>query len=119
LQLLRIGAALASISGSGNRAADPLTAIQKRLGLDRLAVCGGGGPEGNAATVEAGRYATERVYVGAAQSTAGTTKLQVQVDLTKHLKLQTVVGSGSAAAQGTTPQNDPGNTVGLTYQIDF
>jgi translocation and assembly module TamB len=119
LQLLRIGAALASISGSGNRAADPLSAIQKRLGLDRLVVGGGGGPEGNAATVEAGRYATERVYVGAAQSTAGTTKLQVQVDLTKHLKLQTVVGSGSAAAQGTTPQNDPGNTVGLTYQIDF
>jgi translocation and assembly module TamB len=119
LQLLRIGAALASVGGSGSRAADPLTAIQKRLGLDRLVVGGGSGPEGNAATVEAGRYATERVYVGAAQSTAGTTKLQVQVDLTKHLKLQTAVGNGSAAAQGTTPQNDPGNTVGLTYQIDF
>jgi translocation and assembly module TamB len=119
LQLLRIGAALASISGTGYGATDPLAAIQKRLGLDRLAVGSGSGPEGNAATVEAGRYATERVYIGAAQSTAGTTKLQVQVDLTKHLKLQTVVGSGSAAAQGTTPQNDPGNTVGLTYQIDF
>ena len=121
LQLLRIGVALASISGTGYGGADPLAAIQKRLGLDRLAVGGGSGsgPDSSAATVEAGRYATERIYVGAIQSTAGTTKLQVQVDLTKHLKLQTVVGSGSTAAQGTTPQNDPGNTVGLSYQIDY
>jgi translocation and assembly module TamB len=119
LQLLRIGVALASISGAGYGGTDPLAAFQRRLGLDRLAVGAGTGPDSNAATVEAGRYATERVYVGAAQSTSGATKLQVQVDLTKHLKLQTVVGSGSGAAQGTTPQNDPGNTIGLSYQIDY
>jgi translocation and assembly module TamB len=119
LQLVRIGVALSSISGSGYGGLDPLAGIQKRLGLDRLAVGGGSGPESNATTVEAGRYATERVYVGAAQSTTGATKLQVQVDLTKHLKLQTVVGSAGTAAQGTTPQNDPGNTIGLSYQIDY
>jgi translocation and assembly module TamB len=119
LELLRIGVAIASISGTRFGGADPLAAMQKRLGLDRLSVGGSSGPDGNAATLEAGRYAGERLYVGAAQSTSGATKLQVQVDLTKHLKLQAVFGSGAAAVQGTTPQNDPGNTIGLSYQIDF
>jgi translocation and assembly module TamB len=119
LQLLRVGLALASIGGSGYGAADPLSAIQKRLGLDHLAVGGNSGPNGNEATLEAGGYTSERVYVGAVQSTSGTTKLLVQVDLTKHLKLQAVVGNGGAAVPGTTPQNDPGNTIGLSYQIDY
>ena len=119
LQMLGIGVALASISGVGYGGADPLAAIQKRLGLDRLAVGGSSGTDPNAATVEAGRYVTSRLYVGAVQSTTGITKLQAQIDLTKHLKLQTVVGNSSTTAQGTTPQNDPGNTVGLVYQIDY
>ena len=121
LQLISIGVALASISGVGYGSADPLGAVQRRLGLDRLAIgsVSGTTPDSNAATVEAGRYVSSRVYVGAVQSTTGITKLQAQVDLTKHLKLQTVVGNGSATAQGTTPQNDPGNTVGLVYQIDY
>jgi translocation and assembly module TamB len=119
LQMLGIGVALASISGVGYGGADPLSAIQKRLGLDRLAVGGSTGSDPNAATVEAGRYVSSRLYVGAVQSTTGTTKLQAQIDLTKHLKLQTVVGTSSTTAQGTTPQNDPGNTVGLVYQIDY
>ncbi len=119
LQMLSIGVALASISGIGYGSADPLAAVQRRLGLDRLAVAGSSGTDGNAATVEAGRYVSSRVYLGAVQSTTGITKLQAQVDLSKHLKLQTVVGNGSATAQGTTPQNDPGNTVGIVYQIDY
>ena len=119
LQMLGIGVALASISGVGYGGSDPLAAIQKRLGLDRLAVGGSTGTDPNAATVEAGRYVTSRLYVGAVQSTTGITKLQAQIDLTKHLKLQTVVGNSSTTAQGTTPQNDPGNTVGLVYQIDY
>jgi translocation and assembly module TamB len=119
LQMLGIGVALASISGVGYGGADPLAAIQKRLGLDRLAVGGSTGTDPSAATVEAGRYVSPRVYVGAVQSTTGITRLQAQIDLSKHLKLQTVVGNGSATAQGTTPQNDPGNTVGLVYQIDY
>jgi len=119
LQLLSTGRALAAISGVGYGAADPLAAIQKRFGLDRLAVAGSSDPTSNAATMEAGRYVSSRVYVGAAQSTSGNTKIQAQVDLSKHLKLQTTLGNGSATAQGTTPQNDPGSTIGLTYQIDY
>jgi translocation and assembly module TamB len=41
------------------------------------------------------------------------------VDLTKHLKLQTRLGNGAAPVVGTTPENDPGSSVGLSYQFEY
>jgi translocation and assembly module TamB len=41
------------------------------------------------------------------------------VDLTRHLKLQTRLGNGTASVQGTTPENDPGSSVGLVYQFEY
>ncbi|HLY53677.1 MAG TPA: hypothetical protein VKQ31_11745, partial [Steroidobacteraceae bacterium] len=65
------------------------------------------------------RYVSSRVFVGARQSTTGFTQVDVDVDLSKHLKLQTRLGNGSATTQGTTPENDPGSSVGLTYQFEY
>jgi translocation and assembly module TamB len=59
------------------------------------------------------------VFVGAKQSTTGFTQVEVDVDLTKRLKLQTRLGNGTATTQGTTPENDPGSTVGLMYQFEY
>jgi len=122
LQVAEIGVALTSLSGSGT-GLNPLVRIQKSLGLDRLAVGGGTSTTGNTtntgATLEAGRYVSKRVYVGAKQSTTGATQLQVQVDLTKHLKLQSQLGNGTAPVQGTTPENDPGSSVGISYQFEY
>ena len=126
LQLAQIGAALATMSGSGKF--NPINAVQRKLGLDRLAIGGGSsntgsatgtaGETSNAATIEAGRYVSRRVYIGAKQSTNGSTQAQVQVDLTKSLKAQTTLGTGGTV-QGATPQNDPGNSVGITYQFEY
>jgi translocation and assembly module TamB len=129
LQLAQIGAALATMGGVGGGGHfNPLNAVQRKLGLDRLAIGGGSSTSGaasgtpgetsNAATIEAGRYVTRRVYIGGKQSTNGTTQAQVQVDLTKSLKLQTTLGTGGTV-QGATPQNDPGSSVGLTYQFEY
>jgi translocation and assembly module TamB len=129
LQLAQIGAALATMGGVGGGGRfNPINAVQRRLGLDRLAIAGGSsnnasatgtpGETSNAATIEAGRYVTRRVYIGAKQSTNGTTQAQVQVDLTKSLKLQTTLGTGGTV-QGATPQNDPGSSVGITYQFEY
>ncbi|MGH8231942.1 MAG: translocation/assembly module TamB domain-containing protein [Steroidobacteraceae bacterium] len=128
LQLAQIGAALASIGGIGG-GVNPINAVQRMLGLDRLAISGGssgtaapGVPAtetNNAATIEAGRYVSRRVFVGAKQSTAGVTQAEVQVDLTRSLKLQSTVGNGGGTVQGATPQNDPGNSVGLIYQFEY
>jgi len=92
--------------------------------LDRLSVCGASnsgqpGASNSGATIEAGRYVSSRVYVGVKESTTGSSQVAVDVDLSKHLKLQTRLGNGTATAQGTTPDNDPGSSVGLAYQFEY
>jgi translocation and assembly module TamB len=125
-QLAQVGAMLATlggVGGSGNL--NPLVKIQKSLGLDRLTVGAGTantatGTENSGASIEAGRYISKRIYIEAKQSTTGTSQLEADVDLTRHLKLQTRLGNGSASSlQGTTPENDPGSSIGLTYQFEY
>jgi translocation and assembly module TamB len=126
LQVVQIGAALASLGGGGG-GLNPLVKLQKTLGLDRLTVGSGTttGPSTAASqqnsgySVEAGRYVSSRVFVAVKESTTGTSQLAVDVDLTKHLKLQTRLGNGSTTAQGTTPENDPGSSIGLAYQFEY
>jgi translocation and assembly module TamB len=139
LQLAQIGAALVTLGGIGGGGGfNPINTIQRKLGLDRLSIGGGGSNsssgspgspnalgaapgqnEANAATIEAGRYISSRVYVGAKQSTLGPTQAQVQIDLTKKLKLQATLGNGGGSVQGATPQNDPGSNAGIAYQFEY
>ena len=126
LQLAEIGAALASLSGvGGDSGLNPLVKLQKSLGLDRLTIGAGNttntgtGTENTGASVAAGRYISKRIYVEGKQTTQGTSQLETDVDLTKHLKLQTKLGNGTATVQGTTPETDPGSSVGLTYQFEY
>jgi translocation and assembly module TamB len=124
LQVVQIGTALATLSGGGG-GLNPVAKIQKALGLDRLSVGGGsstgtnGTQQNTGASIEAGRYVSSRVFVAVKESTTGTSQLAVDVDLTKHLKLQTKLGNGNTTAQGTTPENDPGSSVGLAYQFEY
>lgn len=115
-QVVQIAQALAAISGIGG-SGDPLAGVRKGLGLDRLSV-GAASGSGPGATVEAGKYVANGVYVGTKQGTSGGTQAQVQIDLTKHLKLETQLGAGGTAT-GATPDNDPGTSIGLTYQIEY
>ena len=123
LQVVQIGAALASMGGGGGL--NPVAKIQKALGLDRLSVGSAttttatGAQQTNGASIEAGRYVSSRVFVAVKESTTGASQLAVDVDLTKHLKLQTKLGNGNTSAQGTTPENDPGSSVGLAYQFEY
>ena len=124
LQAAQIGAALASLSGVGGSGGNPLTKLQRNLGLDRLSVGAGtttsatGAPESSGAAILAGRYISKRVYVEGKQSTTGQSQVEVDVDLTKHLKVQSRLGNGTAI-QGTTPENDPGSSIGLSYHFDY
>ncbi|MBV1837655.1 translocation/assembly module TamB domain-containing protein [Acetobacter estunensis] len=117
-QKAELGAALATLAGGAGF--DPLGTIRKTLGLDRLAVGGGSGVGNGGASIEAGKYVMKGVYVGAKQATSGSgTQAQVQVDLTKHLKLNTTVGTGGNVTGFTTPENDPGSSVGLIWQYSY
>jgi translocation and assembly module TamB len=125
-QLAQVGVTLASLGGVGGGGdLNPLVKIQKSLGLDRLTVGQATtntatGTENSGASIAAGRYISKRVYIEAKQNTTGTSQLEADVDLTKHLKLQTRLGNGTASSlQGTTPENDPGSSIGLTYQFEY
>jgi translocation and assembly module TamB len=118
VQIAEIAAALAELSGVTGSGGDPLAAVRKGLGLDRLSVGSAAGTT-NGATVEAGRYVARGVYVGAKQNTGGGTAAQVQVDLTKRLKLTSQLATGGGSVQGATPDNDPGSTIGLSYGFDY
>jgi translocation and assembly module TamB len=117
LQLASVAQGVASLGGIGG-SGSTLGEIRSALGLDRLSV--GSDTKGTGAAIEAGRYVARGVYVGAKQGVSGGTQAQVQVDLTKHLKAQTTLGYGNGApVTGITPQNDPGSSVGITYQFEY
>ena len=119
IQIAEIAAALAELSGVTGGGGDPLGAVRKGLGLDRLSVGGGGGPS-SGATVEAGRYVARGVFIGAKQATSGGgTAAEVQIDLTRHLKAKAQLSTGGGSVQGATPDNDPGSTIGLSYQFEY
>ncbi|HTV80667.1 MAG TPA: translocation/assembly module TamB domain-containing protein [Steroidobacteraceae bacterium] len=127
LQVVEIGAALASLRGGGNGPSlNPLARLQKALGLDRLSVgsaantsSASSSTQASGASVEAGRYVSNRVYVGVKEGTTGSSQVDVDVDLTKNLKLQAQLGNGTATAQGVTPENDPGSSLGVAYQFEY
>ena len=109
-QYAEIAAALAELSGTGG--GNPLDRVRKGLGLDRLSVGGAttaNGSSASGATLEAGKYIANGVYVGAKQGTSGAqTQAQVQIDLYKGLKAETDVGTGAG-----------GTSVGLSYQFEY
>lgn len=107
-QVAEIAAAIAELTGVGGGGLNPLESVRKGLGLDRLSL-GAGTGNSTTPTVEAGRYISNGVYLGAKQgTTGGQTQATVQIDITKGLKLETDVGSGTG-----------GNSVGLTYQFEY
>lgn len=114
-QIAAIAQGLASLGGVAG--GDPLAAVRSGLGLDRLSV--GAASSGGGATIEAGKYVARGVFVGARQGTAGGSQAKVQIDLTKHLKVESRLGTGGRPATGVTPENDPGSSVGLTYQFEY
>jgi translocation and assembly module TamB len=118
VQIAEIAAALAQLSGVTGSGSDPLGAVRKGLGLDRLSV-GSAAGTGNGATLEAGRYVARGVFIGAKQNTSGGTAAEVQIDLTKRLKLTSQLATGGGSVQGATPDNDPGSTIGLSYGFDY
>jgi len=118
LQLAQIAQALAALSGISN-GFDPVASIRGGLGLDRLAVSGGSGVT-TGTTVEAGKYVARNIYVGAKQGLSGGTQAQVQIDITRNLKAEANISTGTSAnaTQGSAAQ-DNGSSLGLRYQFEY
>jgi len=118
VQIAEIAAALAELSGATGSGGDPLAAVRKGLGLDRLSVGSSAGSSAGA-TIEGGRYVARGVFIGAKQITSGGTAAELQVNITKRLKAEAQLSTGGGSVQGATPDNDPGSTIGLSYGFDY
>jgi translocation and assembly module TamB len=93
LQLAQAAAELAGVdTGIGM-----LDAIRGATGLDHLSVDAGDGKTGP--SLSAGRYVTDRVYVGVKQgSAAHSSAAQVEIDMTDNIKLETELGADAGKA---------------------
>lgn len=105
-ELAQIAQAIAGATGiGGGGAGGVLERVRETLGLDRLAVGGGGeaaarttaAQERAGPTLEAGRYVADGVYVGVRQGTdTGSSRVGVRVDLTPRLRLEAETGDRQA-----------------------
>lgn len=108
-QAASLAAALAQLSGLAGTN-DPLGSIRSALGLDELSI---GSGTGGAAQLQAGRYVAPGVFVGVAQATSGQgTQASVEINLSKHLKLQTATGSSST-------ETGNASSIGLSYEFNY
>jgi translocation and assembly module TamB len=116
LQLAAMAQAAGALAGFGT-GLNPLASIRKTLGLDRLSVVTGAN---NQTEVEAGKYVTRNVFVGAKQGLSSSPQAEVQIDINKNLKAKATVATGTNAATTTNAyQQDPGSSIGLSWQFEY
>jgi translocation and assembly module TamB len=109
LELAQIAGALASLTGVTSGVGNPLEAVRKTLGLDRLSV---------GANVEAGRYVAPGVYIGTKQAiTGGGTQATAQIELMRGLKLEGAVGTGSPTTGGS--GSSGASSVGVIFEHEY
>lgn len=102
VQLAQSAAALTGLGGSGGGLVDR---VRRGLGIDRLDFAQGANGKGGA--VQAGRYVSDRVYVGVEQGIgANQSRAKVEVDITKNLKAEAGVGANSETKFGLTFERD-------------
>ena len=120
-EIAQIAAALGQLTGVTPGNFGLLGNAREALGLDRLTI---GTTAAGQPALEAGRYVAPNVYVGVEQgAAAGSTSAKVQVDLSKHVKLQGTVGSGygsdTATAGATGANGAAGSSVGVIIEWEY
>ncbi len=102
VQLAQSAASLAGIGGGGGGILDK---VRRGLGVDRLDFTQGENGKGGA--VQAGRYVSDRVYVGVEQGIgANQSRAKVEIDITKNLKGTAAVGANSETKFGVIYEKD-------------
>jgi translocation and assembly module TamB len=121
IQLAQIAQAALSLTGAG-AGYDPVGSLRRSFGLDRLAVSsiGTAAPGETQTAIAAGKYVAPNIYVGAKQGIGGGTQAEVQIDLTRGLKLLgTLQAAPDAAVTQGAKRRDSTNGIGLSYQFEY
>ncbi len=92
IQALQLAAALNSLRG-GSGGLNPLGKLRSAAGLDRLRFYGADKTSGRGPSVGAGKYISSNIYVEVTTDARGFTATQIEIGLTKSLRLLSQVGS--------------------------
>ncbi|MBO1074295.1 translocation/assembly module TamB domain-containing protein [Roseomonas marmotae] len=111
-EIAQLAASVAGTAGvlPGSGGGGFFSRLAERLGLDRLGIGStddnGTGSASNS-TLEAGGYIGQGVYVGVEQGLEGGPRVEVDVELTPRLKLESSTGG------------EAGQKVGLSYEVEY
>ena len=100
-QIAQLAAAVAELSGGSNNSI--LGNLRNATGLDDLDVTTDS--KGNA-SVRAGRYIADNVYLGVEAGAHGDEKVDLNLDITKHLKAKVSAGAGGDSSGGIFYEKD-------------
>jgi translocation and assembly module TamB len=105
-QAIQLAAALNSLRGSGG-GLNPLGELRQAAGIDRLRILGGDETSGRGTALAAGQYLTDDIYVEIITDARGFTATQIQIALSRALRLLSQTGSFG------------GSSVNLRYSRDY
>ncbi len=99
VEAVQLAQSAATLAGFGGGGPGLIGNLRRSLGIDRLEFVSGA--DGRGGAVEAGRYVSDRVYVGVEQGIgANQSRATVEVDITKNIKAQADVGADSETRVG-------------------
>jgi translocation and assembly module TamB len=90
-EAVQLAGALASLRGGGGF--NPINAVRKGLGIDRLRIVAADQTRGRGTSVAAGQYIGRNVYVELATDAQGYTATRIEVSLTRSLSILSEVAT--------------------------
>jgi translocation and assembly module TamB len=106
-QALQLAASFNTLRGSSGGGFNPLGTLRKATGIDRLRLLGGDATTGAGPSVAAGKYISNRIYVEVRTDAKGYSSTQLEIGLTRTLRLLSAVSSFGTS------------NVGLIYLRDY
>ncbi len=97
-EALQLAGAVAALRSGGGGGLDPVGAIRKAIGLDRLRFSSGNDKNGSRTSIAAGEYLTDRVYVEVAADGQGFAATQIEVELTRSLSILSALSAISGSS---------------------
>jgi translocation and assembly module TamB len=91
-EALQLASAVAALQ-SGNGSLDPINALRKAVGLDRLRIVPADVATGQKTSIAAGKYITRKLYVEVVTDGAGYSATQIEYQMTRWLSLLSTVST--------------------------
>ena len=120
IQIAEIGAAVAELSGVGGGGPGVFGSVRNTLGLDRLNVSGGSGTPPVPAW-KPGAMSRAASMSAPSRRPAAVAALSPRSRSTSPAgsRRRPRCGTGGGSVQGSTPENDTGSTIGLSYRFEY